>query len=80
MAKENECKQCGGSGQEIVGENRVSLDMAIDAGDNRSMEGMFHSYAYEVCSACEGSGIELTLSNNQVRKAKYARNYSFNLS
>ena len=49
------CKNCNGEGQEIIGENRVTLDMAIDAGD-RSMEGMFHSYAYGVCSECGGIG------------------------
>lgn len=51
------CNICGGSGEEILGENRVTLDMAIDAGD-RSMEGMFHSYATAECHACEGTGIE----------------------
>ena len=56
LREEELCPVCGGDGQEIVGENRVSLDMAIDAGD-RSMEGMFHSYAYGACSNCGGSGV-----------------------
>ena len=59
---EKECRQCGGSGQEIVGENRLTLDMAIDAGD-RSMEGAFHSYQYAPCDLCGGSGIELEEEN-----------------
>lgn len=52
-----ECTMCGGSGQEVVGENYVTEDMAIDAGD-RSKAGMFHSYAYGPCSRCDGTGIE----------------------
>lgn len=60
--KIEECTFCGGSGQEIIGENRVSMDMAIDAGD-RSMEGVFHSYAYGECEQCEGRGcIEVLLT------------------
>ena len=55
--KENlkECPQCGGSGQEVVGENRVTQDMAIDAGEP-SMAGAFHSWEYCACGLCEGSG------------------------
>jgi DnaJ-class molecular chaperone len=49
------CPICGGAGQIITGENLVTMDMAIDAGD-RSMEGMHHSYNYEPCENCEGSG------------------------
>ena len=45
--EEKPCSSCGGAGQEVVGENRVTLDMAIDAGD-RSLEGQFHSYAYAI--------------------------------
>lgn len=57
MKEEKPCTTCGGSGQEVVGENYVTEDMAIDAGD-RSMAGMFHSYAYGPCSDCDGSGID----------------------
>lgn len=55
MAQEP-CPSCGGSGQTIVGENHVTEDMAIDAGD-RSLAGMFHSYAYGHCDECGASGI-----------------------
>lgn len=50
-----ECKTCGGSGQEVVGEHTVTQDMAIDAG-YPEMAGSFHSYAYGECSDCEGTG------------------------
>ena len=50
------CEECGGAGKVIVGENIVTLDMAIDAGD-RSMEGMHHSWEYEECPKCEGTGL-----------------------
>lgn len=50
-----QCAACGGSGQMVVGEYRVTRDMAIDAGD-RSMEGAFYDYAYGECDACEGTG------------------------
>lgn len=53
---EHLCLNCGGSGQEIVGENRVTRDMAIDAGDI-NLEGSFHSYAYDTCSSCGGTGL-----------------------
>lgn len=51
------CRSCNGSGQEIVGENRVTKDMAIDAGD-MSMEGSHHSFVYDRCSECYGTGID----------------------
>lgn len=51
-----ECAECGGGGQRITGEYFVTQDMAIDACD-RSLEGMHHSYAYDVCLACEGTGL-----------------------
>jgi len=55
------CQTCQGDGVIPIGENLVSLDMAIDAGD-RSMERMRHSYAYGPCEDCEGTGIKpLTL-------------------
>lgn len=57
MRKDEPCTNCGGGGVEIVGKNLVTLDMAIDAGD-RSMEGMFHSYAYAECHVCEGTGVD----------------------
>ena len=50
-----ECPECSGSGQEIIGENKVSHDMAIDAGEPE-MEGMFHSNVYGECRFCEGRG------------------------
>jgi hypothetical protein len=49
------CETCGGSGEVIIGENRVTRDMAIDAGDLQ-YEGQFHSYAYGSCPDCEGTG------------------------
>ncbi len=49
------CPKCGGACQEVVGENIVSMDMAIDAGD-RNMAGMHHSYEYAPCDYCQGSG------------------------
>lgn len=52
---DNYCPECGGQGLVVVGENRVTQDMAIDAGD-RSLEGAFHSYAYDTCPTCEGRG------------------------
>lgn len=51
-----QCEACQGSGTEIVGENRVTADMASDAGEP-SMAGMFHSYEYAACSECGGSGV-----------------------
>lgn len=56
------CKQCGGDGRECIGENKVSLDMAIDAGD-RSMEGMHHSYEFATCPNCGGTGVNNTLDS-----------------
>lgn len=50
------CLNCAGSGQEVIGENRVSMDMAIDAGD-ASLAGQFHSYEYQECYVCQGVGI-----------------------
>ena len=50
-----QCAKCGGDGQMIVGEHRVTRDMAIDAGEP-AMEGSFHSYATDRCDACGGSG------------------------
>lgn len=52
------CGACDGSGDSIIGEYRVTRDMAADAGD-LAMEGMFHSYETEPCDVCGGSGIEL---------------------
>lgn len=49
------CPECGGTGQVVIGENRVSHDMAIDAGEPE-MEGMHHSYVYGECLNCEGVG------------------------
>lgn len=53
------CVDCGGAGGEeiIVGENIVSMDMAIDACD-RSLAGQHHSYVtdYLQCERCSGSG------------------------
>lgn len=49
------CPECMGSGEGIIGENRVTLDMAIDAGD-RQLEGQLHSYAFGPCYLCGGSG------------------------
>ena len=46
-----ECRECGGAGQFVIGENRVSHDMALDAGEP-AMEGMFHSYEYAPCESC----------------------------
>ena len=57
MSMSKPCKTCQGEAQTIVGENLVSQDMAIDAGD-RSMEGMHHSYVYQPCDDCEGTGFE----------------------
>jgi hypothetical protein len=51
------CEMCGGSGHEIIGENRVTQDMAIDAGDP-NLEGTFHSYEYGRCTACDGTGVK----------------------
>ena len=55
MSQQKECQECGGSGQVVVGEHRVTRDMAIDAGE-RQLEGSFHSYAYGPCESCGGSG------------------------
>ena len=58
------CPNCNGDCQEIVGENLVSMDMAIDAGD-RSLEGTHHSYEYKMCEICEGTGkIEMPIEYN----------------
>ena len=54
-AEQAQCPNCGGEGREIIGENYVTLDMAIDAGD-RDMAGMFHSYEYGECNVCNGTG------------------------
>lgn len=54
--REEPCGACGGEGEEVIGENYVTRDMAIDAGD-RSMEGAFYSYVYAPCSECHGSGM-----------------------
>lgn len=53
----NICQNCQGEGQYIIGENKVTLDMAIDAGD-RDMAGMHHSYQYEPCEFCQGTGLQ----------------------
>jgi hypothetical protein len=59
------CPNCNGECQEIAGENLVSMDMAIDAGDI-SLEGTHHSYEYKVCEICEGTGkIEMPIEFNQ---------------
>ena len=50
------CIVCGGEGQELIGERRVTLDMAIDAGD-RNLEGLFYKYEYEICPNCLGTGL-----------------------
>ena len=52
------CSTCGGSGEVIIGENQVTREMAIDAGD-RSLEGSFHSSTYGKCPDCAGGFIEL---------------------
>jgi DnaJ-class molecular chaperone len=49
------CQQCDGTGQVIIGENKISRDMATDAGAPQ-LEGQFHSYVYGVCPVCDGSG------------------------
>lgn len=55
-AKGVPCPDCQGEGKVVVGEYRVTHDMAIDAGD-RSLEGAFHSYEYAPCDKCEGAGL-----------------------
>lgn len=57
MKEDKICPICEGRGQEIIGENKVSRDMAIDAGDE-SMEGSFHSYEYSICENCDGTGLK----------------------
>lgn len=49
------CPYCNGARVVVVGENLVSLDMAIDAGD-RSLAGMHHSWVEDDCPRCEGHG------------------------
>ena len=56
------CNCCGGEGKEIAGENLVSMDMAIDAGE-RGLEGTHHSYEYKDCRVCEG--VSKNKINNQ---------------
>ncbi len=48
------CLNCGDSGEVPIGENRVTLDMAIDAGD-RSLEGTLHSVEMGQCEVCGGT-------------------------
>lgn len=43
-----QCPTCDGDGQVVVGEHRVTRDMASDAGEP-SMEGAFHSYEMGPC-------------------------------
>lgn len=49
------CNNCQGSGKETIGENKVTLDMAIDAGD-RDLEGTHYSFDYRICPYCQGDG------------------------
>lgn len=57
MNEQEICPTCGGEGKNVIGNNYVTEDMAIDAGD-KTMAGMFHSFEYEECDACEGIGIK----------------------
>lgn len=50
------CPDCHGEGQLIVGENFITHEMALDAGEPQ-MEGMHHSYVYDKCPRCEGGGL-----------------------
>jgi len=52
---EEECEVCGGAGMVRIGENLVTMDMAIDAVD-RSLQGNHYSYEDRVCDNCCGIG------------------------
>lgn len=56
MSSTKPCPTCQGEGQVVVGENRVTRDMASDAGEP-SMEGMHYDYDYQPCEDCNGSGV-----------------------
>lgn len=57
------CEFCGGDGVSVVRENLVTPDMASDAG-YPEMAGMHHSYDYEPCEYCEGTGHATQQSTN----------------
>ena len=65
------CPQCQGEGKVVIGEHRVTREMAIDAGD-RSMEGAFHSYKYAPCEACDGEGFRDSYRSLESRLRKIA--------
>ena len=50
-----DCPVCEGDGRIAIGENFVSHDMAIDAGEP-SMEGRSMGIEYAKCEACYGKG------------------------
>jgi len=50
-----DCPVCEGDGRIAIGENFVSHDMAIDAGEP-SMEGRSMGIEYAKCEACHGEG------------------------
>ena len=72
------CPDCQGEGKVVIGEHRVTLDMAIDAGD-RSMEGTFHSFEYAPCGACDGEGLRETYRSLESRLRKIAEGLRLNI-
>jgi hypothetical protein len=55
VAGQRECPDCVGTGHVPLGENFVSREMAIDAGD-RTLEGQSLGIEYGLCQKCGGDG------------------------
>jgi len=66
------CIECQGEGRIAIGENYVTHDMALDAGES-AMEGQSMGIEYVQCSKCGGDGFTLAMQPSPPKEAATTR-------